>query len=699
MKKITWTMLMLLPLLMYAQKTDNPFFSEYKTPFGVPPFDLIDTSHYLPAFEEGIRQQQAEIDAICNTQAAPDFTNTIAALDASGKLLSKVGAVFYSLNSAATNPAMQAIARKVAPLTTNHRDNLMLNEVLFLRIKKVWEQRLSAGLDALQIRVVEKYYDDFVRNGAGLNEDQKKRLREINQTLATLQLRFGENLLAETNTNFLLIVDQQKDLDGLPADVIQAAAEAAAQTGHEGSWVFTLQKPSMIPFLQYARNRQLREKLYRGYFMRGDNDNANDNKKIILEMMGLRAEKAQLLGYPNWAEFVISNNMAKSSESVYQFLNGIMAPALEAAIRDREAMQKMIDAEKGGFRLESWDWWYYAEKLRKQQYDLDETELKPYFVLGNVRDGMFYTATQLYGIRFRQLKDLPVYHPEVETFEIQDEKGQHLGILYLDYHPRPGKRVGAWCGAFRDQSYENGKRITPVITITCNFTRPVGDDPALLTWDEVSTLFHEFGHALHGLFSDGPYDRVAGNLPRDMVELPSQVMEHWASEPAVMKVYARHYKTGEVIPEALMGKLKKSLVFNQGFETVEYIAASLLDLDWHSIKEPVTTGVNEFEKQSMDKAKLIPEIIPRYRTTYFNHIIGGYSAGYYVYLWAAVLDCDAFRAFEESGDIFNKELATAFRKYVLTEGGNGEGMNQYLKFRGKSPQPDALLEKRGLKTK
>jgi peptidyl-dipeptidase Dcp len=465
----------------------------------------------------------------------------------------------------------------------------------------------------------------------------------------------------------------------------------------EGKWVFTLQKPSMLPFLQYSSKRDLRKKLYTGYFMRGNNNNEFDNKDIILKIMNLRAQKAKLLGYKNFGEYIISNNMAKNMANVYKFLYEIMKPALLAAIKDRDEMQKIIDAEGGNFKLESWDWWYYAEKLRKAKYDIDESELKPYFVLSNVRDGMFYAANQLYGVTFKQRKDLPVYHPEVETFEVKDADGSHLGILYLDYHPRPGKRVGAWCGSFRDQTYENGKKIYPIVTMVCNFTRANGDTPALLTWDEVTTLFHEFGHALHGLFTDGKYYRTAGNLPRDMVELPSQVMENWASTPEVMKIYAKHYKTGEALPKELFDKLQKSLVFNEGFNTVEYIAASVLDLDWHSFDTVKNVNVLDFEKQSMDKIGLIKEIIPRYRTSYFNHIIGGYAAGYYVYLWAAVLDADAFQAFEDSGNIFNKDLAAKFRKYVLTEGGSGEGMDQYIKFRGQEPSPEPLLKKRGLK--
>jgi peptidyl-dipeptidase Dcp len=676
--------------------TPNPFFSEYTTPFGVPPFDLIQTEHYLPAVVKGIAEQQAEIDVIVNNPAAPSFENTILAYDKSGKLLDKVSSVFGSLNGANTNPAMQAVARQMAPLTTTHRDNISLNDKLFERIKTVYQNRDNSNLDADQKRVVEKYYSDFVRNGADLNAVDKEKLRGLNQKLSVNGIKFGENLLAETNTNFNLIVENPKDLDGLPQDIIEAAATTAKESGMTGKWIFTLQKPSMLPFLQYAKNRNLREKIYRGYFMRGNNDNAFDNKESILNITNLRAERAKLLGFKSHADYVISNNMAKTPEAVYTFLQNIMTPAQKAALKDRDDMQKIIDNEGGKFKLAAWDWWFYAEKLRKDKYNLEESEIKPYFALGNVRDGMFYVANKLYGISFTRLTDVPVYHPEVEAYEVKEADGSHLGVLYMDFHPRAGKRVGAWCGRFRNQSYVNGEKIHPIVTIVTNFTRPTGDAPALLTWDEVTTMFHEFGHGLHGLFTDGKYDRTAGNFPRDMVELPSQFMENYAAAPEVLQVYAKHYKTGKVIPQELMTRLQKSLAFNQGFATVEYIAAAFLDLDWHSIQEPQKVDVLAFEKQSMDKINLMDEIIPRYRTTYHNHMAGGYSAGYYVYLWAAVLDSDAFQAFEDSGDIFNKTIADSFRKNILTEGGSDEGMIQYHKFRGQEPSQIPLLKKRGL---
>jgi len=694
---IASAMLLFATLTAQGQEPSNPFFSVYSTPFQVPPFNLIAIEHYAPAFERGIEEQKKEIEAITSNPQAPNFENTILAFDKSGELLTKVSSVFYSLNSANTSPEMQKVARVISPLVTAHRDNINLNDKLFQRIKAVYMKRDSLKLDSLQKRTVEKYYNDFVRNGANLDEAAKARLREINQQLSELGLHFGENLLAETNKNFKLVIDNPADLDGLPKDIVDAAAITAKEFGLEGKWVFTLQKPSMIPFLQYAKNRNLREKLYTGYAMRCNNNDEFDNKSIMLQIVNLRAEKAKLLGYKTYADYSISNNMAKTPEAVYDFLNQVMEPALIAATRDRDDMQAIINREGGTFKLAPWDWWYYAEKLKKEKFNLDESELKPYFKLENVRDGMFYVANQLYGITFTRRTDLPIYHPDVEVFEVKNETGAHIGLLYLDYFPRAGKRVGAWCGRFRQQTYENGKRITPIVTMVTNFTPPTGNTPALLTWDEVTTLFHEFGHALHGLFTDGPYDRIAGSLPRDMVELPSQVMENWAGEPHVIKVYAKHYQNGSPMPEDLINRLKKSMTFNQGFETVEYIAASVLDLDWHSITEPQKVDVLQFENNSMKRIHLLDEIYPRYRTTYFNHIIGGYAAGYYVYLWAAVLDTDAFNAFAETGDIFNHEVATRFRKHVLTEGGNDEGMIQYVKFRGKEPSVEPLLKKRGFK--
>jgi len=696
-------MLLTLPVILLSactqkdNKPANPFFSEYNTPFQVPPFDKIDTSHYIPAIEKGILDQQAEIDAIVNNTEPATFENTILPYDKSGRLLGEVSSVLSTINGANTNPTIQSINRKIAPKTTQHRDNISLNQKLFERIKNVYENLEKSNLDDQQKRVVEKYYDDFVRSGANLSEADKTRLREINQKMSALSIKFGENLLAETNTNFKLVIDKKEDLDGLPQGLIDAAADQAKAESLPDKWVFTLQKPSMIPFLQYAKNRNLREKLYRGYFMRCDNNNKFDNKAVLLDIVNLRVERAKLLGYKNYADYVISRYMAKTPDKVYEFLNGIFDPAQEVAKKDRDDMQKIIDKEGGNFKLESWDWWYYSEKLRKEKFNLDESELKPYFSIGNVRDGMFHVANKLYGLTFTRQIDIPTYAPDVETYVVNEADGTYAGVLYIDFFTRNGKAPGAWCGAIRDQEYKDGKRVPPIVSMVCNFPNPTADAPALLTWDDVNTMFHEFGHGLHNIFIDGQYNRTAGRLPRDMVELPSQIMENWAAVPEIVKYYGKHYKTGESIPDELLERLQKSLIFNQGFETVEYVAASILDLDLHSLTEVQKVNVNEFEKKSMDNIKLMNEILPRYRSTYFGHIIRGYTAGYYVYLWAAVLDSDAFQAFVDSGDIFNQEIAGKFRKYILTEGGTDEGMIQYMKFRGQEPSQDPLLKKRGLK--
>ncbi|MGM0620667.1 MAG: M3 family metallopeptidase [Bacteroidota bacterium] len=675
---------------------ENPFFKEWTTPHGVPPFDEITEEHFVPAVKEGIEQQAAEVEAIAANSSEPTFENTIVALDKSGELLDKVTGTFYPLNSANTNEDMQAIAREISPLLTQHRDNISLNPELFEKIKAVYQKRSDLNLDKEQLRVTEKYYDDFERNGANLSDEDQETLRGLNEELSKLSLEFGENLLAETNKNFILIIDNEEDLAGLPDDVIARAADDAKAFDEEGNWVFTLAKPSMIPFLQYAENRDLREKLYRGYFMRGNNNNEFDNKEIIKQLVELRDQKAELLGFNNHAEYIIDVNMAKTPDAVYDFLMQLWNPAMDMAKKDVEEMQAIIDSEGGDFELASWDWWYYIEKLRKQKFDLDEAEVKQYFSLDNAKKGVFYVVENLYGLQFEK-RDWPSYHEEAEVYEVLEADGSHLGVLYMDFHPRDGKRVGAWSTGFRNATYRNGIRIPRIGSIVMNFTRPSGDTPALLSFDEVSTFFHEFGHALHGLFSDGPYDRTAGSVPRDFVELPSQIMENWAAEPEVMKVYATHYETGEPIPDELIEKLQLSGTFNQGFITGEYVAAALLDMDYHTTEDPVIEDVNAFEKASMNQIGLIDEILPRYRSTYFSHIFsGGYSAGYYVYYWAGVLDTDAYAAFKETGDVFNPEVASKFRT-LLEKCGADEGMVVYKNFRGKEPSIDPFLEKKGLK--
>jgi len=679
-----------------ARDMNNPFFKAYATPFQVPPFNEIKLEHYVPAVDAGIADQLAEIKAITDNKEEPTFDNTIKAFDQSGILVGRVALTFFNLNSAETNDQMQGLAREITPKISAHRDNIALNKDLFARVKSVYDRRNELNLNPDQLRVVEKYYLDFARSGANLPEDKQTELRKLNDEIALLELKFQENNLAETNKTFKLVIDSEADLKGLPVEVIAAAAEQAKQDSMAGKWVFTLQKPSMIPFLQYAENRDLREKLYKGYLNRGNNGNASDNKETIGKLVSLRDQKAKLLGFTNFAAYAVDVNMAKTPENISDFLMKLWTPALERAKKERDDMQAMINKEGGKFKLESWDWWYYAEKVRKAKYDLDEAQIKPYFKLDNVLEGLFYVSEKLYGIKFIKRTDIPVYHTEVSAYEVQEADGKHIGVLYFDFHPRPGKGAGAWCTSFREQMYDaSGKMVTPVVSIVCNFTRPTGDTPALLSFDEVSTLFHEAGHGLHALFTDGPYRRIAGVVPQDFVELPSQIMENWAAQPEVLRVYAKHYQTGEVIPEALVTKLEKSAQFNQGFETVEYLAASILDMDYHT--KPFDGNVEAFEKTMMDNIGLIPEIAPRYRSTYFAHIFaGGYSAGYYVYIWAAVLDSDAFDAFKQSGDLFNPELAARFRT-LLTKSGSDEGMVVYKNFRGQEPSIDPLLKKRGLK--
>ncbi len=696
-------MLILVPavvaaLLTGAKKPDNPFFLDWNTPFGVPPFDQIKIEHYLPAFEQFIQQHDRQIDKIVAQAAAPTFENTIAALDRSGGRLDRVDHVFSAMHSAMTNPELETIAEKVAPMLSKHQDAILLNERLFERVKKVHDARDSLDLDPEQHKLVEEVYKRFVRGGALLPPEQKKRLKEINARLSELTLRFGQNILKENN-RFELVIDRREDLAGLPDNVIAAAAEAATERGHDGKWVFTLHKPSLIPFLQYSQRRALREKIYRAYFERGNHDDKLDNKKILAEIVASRTERAKLLGFATHANYVLDDCMAKRPENVYKLLEQVWTPALAKAKQEVVEMQKIIDREGGDFKLQSWDWWYYAEKVKKSTYDLDEEMLRPYFELDNVRQGAFAVASRLYGLQFIPRDDLPIYHKDVSAFQVKDATGKHVGILYVDYFPRASKRGGAWMSEFRMQWKKDGKDIRPVIYNVGNFSKPTADKPSLLSFEEVRTLFHEFGHALHGLSSDCEYKTLAcTNVARDFVELPSQIMENWASEPEVLKMYARHYKTGAPMPDELIAKIQKARFFNQGFATTEYLAASFLDMDWHTrtVADPAI-DVLAFENKSMQRIGLIPEIIPRYRSPYFQHIFaGGYSAGYYSYVWAEVLDADAFAAFKETGNIFDPKTAKAFHDNILTRGGTDDPMKLYKQFRGSEPSIQPLLERRGL---
>jgi len=679
-------------------KSDNPFFNTYNTPFEVPPFEKIKAAHYMPAYLKGFEEQKKEIKTIINNPKEPTFENTIKELEYSGELLSKVSRVFGAMNSANTNDTLQKINKELAPLSSKNRDDINLNDSLFQRVKSVYDNRDKFKLTEEEKKVLDDTYKSFVRNGAALSAEDKGKLRKINQELSLLSVQFGQNLLAETN-GFKLIVDKKEDLSGLPDGAIAQAASTANNLKMNGKWVFTIQYPIMEQFLKYSDKRDLRQKLFTAYFMKGDNDNEHDNKSIIAKIAKLRFERSKLLDYKSYAAFALERNMAKTPEKVFEFLGQVWNAALPFAKAEAVAQQEMIKREGGKFKLEPWDWWYYTEKIKKEKYDLSDEVTRPYFKIENVMEGLFYVANRLYGLEFSKRTDIPKYHPDVNTFEVKRE-GKHVGILMIDNYPRASKRSGAWTGAFRGQSRDrNGKMIYPIVTIVTNSTPPTADKPSLLTSDEASTLFHEFGHALHQLLSNSTYPGVSGtSVPRDFVELPSQIMEHWALEPEVLKVYAKHWQTGEVIPAAIVDKIDKAGKFNTGFITIEYLAAALLDMEYHSITQPVDLDIRSFEKTIMDKYSLIPEIKPRYRSTYFNHIwAGGYSAGYYSYIWCEILDADAFQAFKETGDIFNKEVAARFEKEILSKGGTRDPHDMYISFRGKEPSIDALLMNRGLK--
>ncbi len=582
---------------------------------------------------------------------------------------------------------------EISGLLTAHSSNISLNEELFQRIKSVYDSRESAGLDPIEMRLTEKVYKNFERNGANLSADDKAKLREIDGKLSAATIKFSSNLRNDNNA-FILVVDNQDDLAGLSDVTIASAAAEAASRDMAGKWVFTLDKPSMLPFLQYSERRDLREKLYTGYLERGNNDNENDNKAVLSEILNLRLERSRLMGYDSYSDFVLSQNMSKTPEAVYSLLEDLWTPAVARAKQELKEMK----AIKGDNDFESWDWWYYAEKLRAKKYNLNEDEIRPYFALDNVLHGMFDLTTKLYGLTYKEItSEVPLYNVENRVFEVLEADGSHLGVVFFDFHPRSSKRVGAWCGSFRGQKYdENGVKVTPLVTIVCNFTKPVGDDPALLSLDEVETLFHEYGHGLHGLFRDVKYTSLA-SVERDFVELPSQIMENWALEPSVLATYAKHYKTGEIIPDALVEKIQNSSLFNQGFNTVEYLAASLLDMEYHTMMQPTTIDVPAFEAAFDKKYGAMREIAPRYRSTYFQHIFSsGYASGYYSYIWAEVLDADAYEAFVESGDIYNKDVAAAFRREVLSQGGQADGSVLYHNFRKQEPSRKPLMRNRGL---
>ena len=685
----------------------NPFFQDWITEYEVPPFMDIKNEHYMPAFKKGMEDNLAEIEVIIKNTEAPTFANTIEELERSGKLLGKVQRVFSNLASSNTNPKLQELQRDLSPMLSAHYDKIVLNEDLFNRVEEIWNNRESIDLNKEQQKLLKDTRKQFVRSGALLDDSQKDQITKINSKISELSTEFGQNLLAETN-GFELILNKS-DLDGLSDGVVSAAYELATQNmdnadseeakeKYKDKYVFTPHRTSMYPFLTESTRRDLREKLYNSYVMRGDNNNETDNKKIAVQIAKLRAERANIMGYKSHAHFVLDENMLKTPEEVYDLLIQLWKPALKRAKIEVADMQSVADSEGKDFKIAAWDWWHYSEKVRKEKYDLDESAIRPYLSLDNVIQGVFNTTNKLWGLNFREIFDIDTYHPDARIWEVTDKDGSHLAIFIGDYFTRSNKRGGAWMSSFKGQSNLDGKQ-RPIVVNVCNFPAPVGDNPSLLSFENAITLFHEFGHAMHGILTDVTYGSMAGTSgPRDFIELPSQLLEHWVSEPEVLKSFATHFETGESMPDELIEKLLKAGKFNQGFINTEYLAASLLDMDWHTMSVLDAQNIsNNFEKNSMNKIGLIDQIAPRYRSSYFAHIFsGGYSSGYYSYVHAAVLDSDAFEAFKEVGNVFDPELSSKLRKEIYEKGSTEEAMDLFVNFRGRKPIIEPLLEVRGL---
>ncbi len=682
-----------------TDSTENPLLSEWNTPFGVPPFDKIKNEHYTPAFETALKEHKSEIDAIVNNSETPTFKNTIVALELSGASLTKVASVFYAVNGANTNDELDAVASKMAPIFSAHYDDINLNKGLFKKVEAVYNTTDKSKLSGEQNKLLEDTYKGFVRSGVALEGEKEERLRAINARLAVLADSFGKNVLAETNAYDMHITNKE-DLGNLSSSLVALAADEAKSRGHENGWSITVQRPSINPFLQSSPNKERRQEIFDAYAMRGDNDNANDNKTIIQEMVVLRTEKANLLGYETHANLILETSMAKNPEAVFNFMDQLWSPVLDMAKSERKAMSDYMKKEGVEGAFSGSDWRHYVEKVRKERYDFDEDEMRPYFEFNAVKNGAFELSTKLFGLTFKELKDIPKWHEDQQVYEVLEADGSHLGVVYMDFFARSSKRGGAWMNELRAQSNVNGNYVTPIVTNNFNFPRPTETEPSLLSFSDAETMFHEFGHALHGLFSNVTYESQSGtNVPRDFVEFPSQVMENWMSEPEVLKLYAKHYKTGDVIPDALIKKMNDANSFNQGFTNVEYMAAAYLDMYWHTIKDMEPRDARVFEKEQMDKLGLIAEIVPRYRSGYFNHIFSdpvGYSSGYYSYKWSEVLDADAFQAFKEAGSIFDPATAKKYR-HMLSQGGSKEGMELYVEFRGSEPEIDPLLVKLGIK--
>ncbi|WP_017731901.1 M3 family metallopeptidase [Nafulsella turpanensis] len=674
----------------------NPLLQTFDTPFGTPPFSEIKNEHFLPAFEQAIQSAKEEVEKIKSNSEQPDFSNTVEALERSGETLGRISSIFFNLNSAETNDEIQKIAREVSPLLSDYSNDIMLDEVLFSRIHEVYESADRKGLSPEEKTLLEKTYKSFVRNGAHLAEEKKQRLREIDKELSQLSLEFGEHVLKETNS-FTLEISEEKDLAGLPDHVVEAAAGTAKEKGKEGSWVFTLHFPSYIPFMTYADNRELREKMFRAYGSKAFKGDENDNQEVILKKVRLRQERATLLGYSSHADFVLEERMAESPAKVNEFLENLLHYAKPVAEKELDELRAFAQSIGGPEQLQRWDISYYAEKLKKEKFAVDDEMLKPYFRLENVVGGVFQVAKRLYGLEFKELANVPVYHPDVKAYEVLDEQQQHLAVFYADFFPRPGKRNGAWMTSFRGQKKVNGMDIRPQVSIVCNFTKPTQTKPSLLTFNEVTTLFHEFGHALHGMLADGNFESLSGtSVYWDFVELPSQVLENWVYEKESLDLFARHYETGESIPEELIRKIKESANFMEAYQTVRQIGLAKLDMGWHVPEATKVNDVGAYEQELQKETDLLPPVEGTNTSCSFSHIFqGGYASGYYSYKWAEVLDADAFEFFQEKG-IFNKDTADLFKKHVLSAGGSEHPMELYKRFRGKEPSPKALLKRTGM---
>ena len=680
----------------HQQEKGNPLFSEFNTPHGIAPFAEITIDHYREGMLKGMEEQKAEIEAIVNNSEAPTFENTILALDKSGELLRKVRGTFSPLSSSNSNDQTRALQKEMSPISSTHSDDINLNEKLFARVKSVYDSRESLTLTPEEAKILQNTYDRFVNSGAELSDEDKAKLRELNKEISMLQLEFSQNLLHETNNTFV-VAESLDEMKGLPQANIDAAAKMANENGQPGKWMFNMQRPSCNPVLQYCENRELRRKVYEAYYNRGNQDNDHDSKAICAKLVALRLEKAKLMGYSNYAEMALKNRMASTPEAVYDLLMQVWEPAVAKAKEEIEDIRAEIRKDGKDFEPAGWDYMYYLDRAKKAKFAVDEEEIRSYLEINNVMQGIFHVANKLYGLTFKEITaEVPSYEPTAKAFEVIDRDGKLLAIFYSDNFTRDSKNAGAWCTSFRSQSYKNGERIIPIVVNSCNMTIPNNEGYALQSIDNVETLFHEFGHALHNFMRDVQHSGASG-VERDFVELPSQINEHWAFEPEVLAVYAKHYKTGEIIPMELVNKIQESAKYGQGFATVEYIAASLSDMDLHVLTEvPADLNVMEFEAAKLNERGIPSQILPRYRITNFSHTMGGgYTAGYYSYMWAEVLDADAFEAFAETGDIFNQEVADKFRKYVLTPGGIDDGMTMYKNFRGREPKIDALLKNRG----